>query len=592
MKKECERIDETLWSEACKCLRLDPNADLDADSLPLPLWPVAKTFRAKKCQLIAAHYQTINEKYDVNGGVCADQMGLGKTVTAILAHLLNRLIVINQQAVQDSRAKKDGLHLTRSAGEAKDAQCPSQGSLPIWCTCVDENPYSAFERLDGPTLVIAPPKALLAWKKNIKLVFGEDYSATIYENMGKNKGTADIQFRIVHGDYMGTAWECRKNDTKFLLSHKERNSDDSDDESYNPPTDSSRFIVATTIGCWKQRYLCSLGEILPEARYRSNAVAWLHVFLDEFHATKNSQTQLWTITRELALQALPNNIYLWGYSGTPAGTGPGDLAAFLQTLAIGREEEWGEKPNRKLLLGPNIHALQAKMNKMVRMKAELSKEAEKEMGAIIDGFRDVVSQFVIGRSMNTRWFNNEPLIKINARRVDWNIHVKYTPEVLKRLNGATDELKKEIDAAHEKKLAEWKRKGSNANQKPTKPHWSSSAFAHKLRIFADFPELQLWKNKGEDFNVSFTGSFLEGDKKKGYTFDHYKNPGQSIFKQELPSIVASSPKIDALKTVLALLGTNCKGRPEKLVVFTAFPVAAFIIYLVRLVYSYSNVFIF
>ena len=36
------------------------------------------------------------------------------------------------------------------------------------------------------------------------------------------------------------------------------------------------------------------------------------------------------------------------------------------------------------------------------------------MGAIIDGFCNVVSQFVIGRSMNTQWFNNELLIKINA----------------------------------------------------------------------------------------------------------------------------------------------------------------------------------
>ena len=41
-------------------------------------------------------------------------------------------------------------------------------------------------------LVIAPPKALLVWKKNIKLVFGKDYLAIIYKNIGKNKGTADI----------------------------------------------------------------------------------------------------------------------------------------------------------------------------------------------------------------------------------------------------------------------------------------------------------------------------------------------------------------------------------------------------------------
>ena len=85
--------------------------------------------------------------------------------------------------------------------------------------------------------------------------------------------------------------------------------------------------------------------------------------------------------------------------------------------------------------------------------------------------------------------------------------------------------------------------------------------------------------------MPFTGLFLEGNKKKSYTLDYYKNPNQSIFKQELPSIIALSLKIDALKIVLAQLGINYKGYSKKLVIFTAFLVAAFIIYLVRLVYS-------
>jgi hypothetical protein len=92
--------------------------------------------------------------------------------------------------------------------------------------------------------------------------------------------------------------------------------------------------------------------------------------------------------------------------------------------------------------------------------------------------------------------------------------------------------------------------------------------------------------------MSFTSLFLEGNKKKGYIFNYYKNPRQSIFKQELLSIIALSLKIDALKIVFTLLGTNYKGRFKKLVVFIVFPVAAFIIYLVRLIYSYSNIFIF
>ena len=85
--------------------------------------------------------------------------------------------------------------------------------------------------------------------------------------------------------------------------------------------------------------------------------------------------------------------------------------------------------------------------------------------------------------------------------------------------------------------------------------------------------------------MPFTSSFLEGDKKKGYMLDYYKNPKQSIFKWELLFIIALSLKMDALKTVLAQLETNYKGYSKKLVVFIAFLIAAFIIYLVCLIYS-------
>ena len=37
--------------------------------------------------------------------------------------------------------------------------------------------------------------------------------------------------------------------------------------------------------------------------------------------------------------------------------------------------------------------------------------------------------------------------------MDWNIRVKYIGEVLKQLNKATDELKKEINVVYKKKLA-------------------------------------------------------------------------------------------------------------------------------------------
>ena len=89
------------------------------------------------------------------------------------------------------------------------------------------------------------------------------------------------------------------------------------------------------------------------------------MFLNKFYAIKNSQTQLQIIIRQLAIQALLNNIYFQGYLGTPTGTSPSNLAAFLQTLAIGQEDKQAEKPNYKLLLSSNIYTLQVKINKIV-----------------------------------------------------------------------------------------------------------------------------------------------------------------------------------------------------------------------------------
>ena len=63
------------------------------------------------------------------------------------------------------------------------------------------------------------------------------------------------------------AWECWKGNFKFLFSYKEPNLDDLNNELYNPFTDLSCFIIATTVGCWKQQFLLLLSEILPGARY-------------------------------------------------------------------------------------------------------------------------------------------------------------------------------------------------------------------------------------------------------------------------------------------------------------------------------------
>ena len=54
-------------------------------------------------------------------------------------------------------------------------------------------------------LIIVLLKALLAWKKNIKLIFNKNYLATMCKNIGKNKGITDIQFQIIYSNYMKTA---------------------------------------------------------------------------------------------------------------------------------------------------------------------------------------------------------------------------------------------------------------------------------------------------------------------------------------------------------------------------------------------------
>ena len=89
---------------------------------------------------------------------------------------------------------------------------------------------------------------------------------------------------------MKTAWECQKSDPKFLFSYKEPNLDDLNNKLYNPPTDLSYFIIAITVGYWKQQFLLLLSEILLKVHYRLNVVVWLYIFLNKFYATKNSQT--------------------------------------------------------------------------------------------------------------------------------------------------------------------------------------------------------------------------------------------------------------------------------------------------------------
>ncbi|KAF7128806.1 hypothetical protein CNMCM5793_003715 [Aspergillus hiratsukae] len=118
----------------------------------------------KPHQAFAVYWMLTTEKI-LNGGYLADDMGLGKTYTAIALCVISRWVHIAWQAVEESRAAKDGRHLL-SDDQQPDAKCPSAAEFPICCPCIKGGPTAQYVKINhGPNLVVVPARLIPVWEE-------------------------------------------------------------------------------------------------------------------------------------------------------------------------------------------------------------------------------------------------------------------------------------------------------------------------------------------------------------------------------------------------------------------------------------------
>jgi len=171
------------------------------------------------------------------GGYLGDEMGVGKTMVALMLWILNAWLVQNYLSVERARTlpeQSNFKHLPENASE--NTPCPSQHAWPFLCRCVN-SPFSAkqFEPRQGATLIVAPKSLLLSW--------ADQWSKTI-PNGRDSQNIMKFQLYIGHGDINHRVLDDIGHPDIHLIAEKQDDIQVKEDMTSN--ANDHRYMIITT----------------------------------------------------------------------------------------------------------------------------------------------------------------------------------------------------------------------------------------------------------------------------------------------------------------------------------------------------------
>ena len=266
----------------------------------------------------------------------------------------------------------------------------------------------------------------------------------------------------------------------------------------------------------------------------------------------------------------------WFITGTPWERSPEDFAAALQTI---ESADWSNPRSPYYSLRhENIVELAKEHDTHLKKALKEEEDLDRSHGIqIIDKIRSIIQLFMIRRTDDS-YIHGYKVVGLPQCTVEW-ANFSTPPSSAARIDVYRKKVSKEERKAYLKAINRWKTANlhkpvQKRDRQPEAPldHTRRIAPSYQLRILADFPGLinHLFDNDGEPLASAFTIADL--DKRK------------SLFEHALPSILATSPKYQA---VLDLVNGSWPTDPaqnaslmkptDKLVVITCFPIAAWLI---------------
>ncbi|KAL9580149.1 MAG: hypothetical protein Q9212_004663 [Teloschistes hypoglaucus] len=465
-------------------------------------------------QFLAAMIMLKMRNSITGGGILADEPGFGK--------------------INEDRGKgRTDRHLAANKQE-EDAQCPSQARWPILCACVESGPISQFGSQQGLNLIIVPAKFISNWRNEYKYIYDR-----------KSHKLLDLRCFICHGDLSYSSDHPNRQDlTPFRVK-----------EGTTAPWEHQRCIFITTPGTFyghvasvinteKYEWRVSQNRKRPQRHTitEKNLTAG-YVVADEYHESKGSTTQLFTIIKQIKKRNPAATIT--SVSGTPWSRSPKDLVGIFEAMSTGREAVWANDPVLRYAIGHNINEIVRAFENSTKVAGELV--MGDKLRKHINHLTEILEACVVCRVTESLW-GKYPIVPLPPKNVTFVDTADEFPTDLRKLLAVMEgKLAAETTAAAKSEAAK-----KNIYFKK----------AWQVRAVATLPSL-LRLQKGQYIKEEF-----------------HKNPGNPYVKAA-EMLCQDAPKVFFVKDIINGLGTmkykcgnddEAKMVPEKLVIMGNNPV--------------------
>ncbi|KAI9750294.1 MAG: hypothetical protein M4579_006527 [Chaenotheca gracillima] len=547
----CEQLDPELWRECCVFFRHNPEkAD---SSVRIQVKGLRRGLMLH--QMYCVYWMLNTERSRSHGGFVGDEMGLGKTTEVVALIAVSYLLNKAHMKVEQSRKNKDKKHLekgTTKYQQPADAKCPAGEPFAMCCPCVDRNPSAKLLPKLGATLILVPPGLIPTWIREWDAIVGDNDTSNIGMRrvIAHQQGTGPEVFTDEDITTIGWSNLTTKDDKAHIIDEV-------------PHVKAARITVFSS----PQSYLGQVAKKLefhvkdwrpPKARKHTSSVyegiTWGRVVRDEFHLEKSVQS---STPFRLKRWTTP---YKWMLSGTPFEVSPRDLLGYITALY---STAWDTDPVLSMCTPSKIEQLGSAFEMCV-------KSGDREKAAdIAQDFQKVLKRLMIRRRAASRWLDDKELVHlppVESKDIECDFPNEYRP-ALKALQA---ERHKQLIEDFKLRTRRWEmstdpRKGERPNGASLGAYMS---LAFTLRLISTVPFLV---RLSHDRGMSMTGSELKAN---NWVTTDQGNP----YVENLETIVKSSPKLRALGDIVAKLGQDVDGNPEKLVVMSFSPVIAFVVY--------------
>jgi hypothetical protein len=597
-----------MYERSAKLWGVSEGALLGNDMVPVPRkWGLNPKFRAFPYQLHGASEMFHQERTELNGGVLADGMGTGKTVTAYLTVVLNYHHAMNLDEVATDRAAGNATRHLPEDHQANNAECPSQDKVPLPCSCVNRNATSTMRKQYGASLVIAVPHVITAWRDNYTLLFKDSPLAmqaqaplrvamchsTADVSPGMERPTSDEWLEMgTLGDW--TAYDALNAGQTLTDKAKTPCPWFSDsvlplrkgNPSVSTPAASAvRFVIVTTSKCLKQRVLdnftitrrvhrfLSSGKREDKGQQSVKTTFLGRVLWDEFHNEKNKETTVNQFLRYYK-STVPKHLrfFVWAMSGTPMENGVVDMCWFIMSGLA--DPDWATAQGNSILK----KCTSVEIEKMAKLWSDFLKQGKSNPKGVLQSTAykesvqvggEILVNFEIRRTSNTIGFDGKKLKVVSGELQTRHLNCKYGTEEIELLQGMEGAMASEIEEAFQQKMLEWKEDGSPEGKQPVRMASTSSSTYFACRVAATTPGLLLWKDRcnedlPDDDKIDVQAKFHAKS---------IKSPIGSILDENKEEILRGDAKFEALLVICeeVIRSKNVGGYHSKVVIGTDFP---------------------